>query len=101
MKREQLKALIENLVSLSGETETVEFKENNYNKEEIGKRIAGLSNSANLKDKKFAYLVFGVKDKTHKIVGTVFNPKKEKVGAMELENWLQQHLSPKIDFSIH
>lgn len=35
-----------------GETETTEFKENNFNRDEIGKRISALSNSANLLDKK-------------------------------------------------
>jgi hypothetical protein len=35
MNQEQLEKLIQNLVSLPSETETVEFKENNFNKEEI------------------------------------------------------------------
>ena len=101
MENTQLEKLIENLVSLPMETEIIEFKENNFNKDEIGKRISGLSNSANLHNKKFAYLVFGIEDKTHKIVGTRFQPKRQKVGNEELENWLMQMLSPKIDFRIY
>jgi len=100
MNHEQLQQLIKNLTSLPAETETVEFKENNFNKEEIGKRISGLSNSANLKSEKSAYMVFGVQDETHDVVGTIFHPKQEKVGTTELEHWLQQHLTPKVDFSI-
>jgi predicted HTH transcriptional regulator len=101
MNQEQLEKLIQNLVSLPSETETVEFKENNFNKEEIGTRISGLSNSANLKSEKFAYMVFGIKDGTHEVVGTHFKPKQEKIGTMELEHWLQQHLSPKVDFVVY
>ena len=58
MDQKTLEQLIGNLVSLSGETETVEFKENHFNKEDIAKRISALSNSANLLDKKKGYLVF-------------------------------------------
>lgn len=101
MNKAELSKLVKNLISLPSETETVEFKENNFEKEEMGKRISGLSNSANLKDEKLAYMVFGVRDKTHEVVGTTFKPKQERVGSTELEHWLQQHLSPKVDFSIH
>lgn len=101
MKEEKLEKLLQNLVSLSKETEIVEFKENNFQKEEIGKRISALANSANLLDKKKAYLVFGVQDKTHKVVGTTFKPKSEKIGNEYLESWLTQMLAPKTDFQIY
>ena len=101
LNQEQLEKLIQNLILLPDETEIVEFKENNYNKEEVGKRISGLSNSANLKNEKYAYLIFGIKDKTHEIVGTSFKPKKEKIGNEQYEFWLQQHLTPKVDFEIY
>ena len=83
------------------ETETIEFKENHFNKDEIGKRISAISNSANLTDQKCGYLVFGINDKTHKIVGTKFSAKTEKVGNDELEFWLTRHLDPRIDFEIY
>ena len=101
MNQEQLERLLKNLVSLPNETETVEFKENNFNKEDIGERISGLSNSANLYDKKCAYLVFGVQDKSHNIVGTIFLPSKEKIGNDHLEFWLSRHINPRIDFRIY
>lgn len=101
MNEEDLKKLLGNLVSLPVETETVEFKENNFEKSEIGKRISGLSNSANLMNEKFSYLVFGVHDNSHEIVGTKFFPHQEKVGSMILEHWLAQRIDPKIDFRIH
>jgi len=101
MNKEQLEKLLKNLVLLPSETETVEFKENNFYTEDIGKRISALSNSANLHDKKCAYMIFGVQDKSHNIVGTNFLPSKEKIGKDQIEFWLTQHINPRIDFIIH
>lgn len=101
MEKDQLKKLLENLVLLSSENETVEFKVNNASPEEIGKRISALSNSSNLHDKKCAYMVFGVEDTGHNILGTHFLPSREKIGNDQLEFWLSQHLSPRIDFVVY
>ena len=95
---EKIEKLLENLISF-GETEIVEFKKNNFQKEEIGERISALANSANLLDKKKAYLIFGVSD-DKKIIGTKFSPKTEKIGNEFLESWLHQMLAPKTDFNI-
>jgi len=100
MDQIQLEKLIKYFITLPYETETVEFKENNHTKEEIGKRISALANVANLLDEKKAYIVFGISD-DHKIVGTKFNPKTEKIGNELLESWLNQMLTPKIDFYIY
>ena len=101
MNQEQLKKLLKNLISLPNETETVEFKENNFSPEDIGKRISALSNSANLHNKKNAYLVFGIHDISHDATGTTFLPSNEKIGNDQLEFWLSQHINPRIDFRIH
>ena len=101
MDQKYFEKLIKDLSTLPSETETVEFKENKFDIENIGKRISALSNSANLHDQKFGYLVFGVKDITHEIVGTKFSPSMEKIGNEELEFWLSKHLDPKIDFRIY
>lgn len=101
MDQKQLECLLKSLSSLPTETETVEFKENKFNKEDIGKKISALSNSANLHDKKNAFLVFGVQDTTHNITGTKFLPSGEKIGNDPLEFWLSRHINPRIDFRIH
>ena len=101
MNQEQLEKLLKNLVSLPTENETVEFKENNFSAEDMGKRISALSNSANLHDKKCAYIAFGIEDITHSIVGTNFFLSRKKIGNDQLEFWLSQHLNPRIDFVIH
>lgn len=101
MNQEQLEKLIKNLVLLPNETETVEFKENKFGENDIGERISALSNSANLHDRKNAFLVFGVQDGTHNIVGTIFSPSNEKIGNDQLEFWLSRMINPRIDFRIH
>lgn len=100
MNQENLQKILQNLTSMKSETEVVEFKENNFNRLEIGKRISALANSANFLCKKRAYIVFGVSNK-HQIVGTTFKPKTEKVGAELLEFWLNKMLTPKTDFCIY
>ena len=74
---------------------------NNSNPNEIGEYISALSNSAVLKNESFGYLIWGVQNKTHEIVGTSFSPKAEKVGNEELENWLLRLLSPKIAINFY
>jgi len=101
MDKEQLEKLLKNLIALPRETETVEFKENKFSEKDIGKRISALSNSANLHDKKNAFLVFGIQDNTHNIVGTNFLPSKEKIGNEQLEFWLSKMISPRVDFRIY
>lgn len=92
--------LIQGLIKLPQETEWVEFKKDNYHHKLIGEYISALSNSACLHNKDYAYLVFGIEDETHKIVGTKLKPKEYKIGNEELENWLLRKLKPRLDFKI-
>jgi len=92
--------LIKSLIKLPKETEWVEFKENNSNPRQIGEYISALSNSVCLHHKDCGYLLFGIEDETHKVVGTKFKPKEYKIGNEELENWLLRKLKPQVDFKI-
>ncbi|MCM1042085.1 MAG: putative DNA binding domain-containing protein [Bacteroides sp.] len=89
--------LLNRLISFPQETEWLEFKHNFHSEEEIGKRLSALSNSAALLNKPFGYLVFGIEDGTHSIVGTTFKAKCHKKGNEELEMWLLNRLNPRID----
>ena len=80
------------------ETEWTEFKHNYAEPQEIGEYISALSNSAALVGKASAYLVWGLSDNDHAVVGTQFSPKTAKVGNEELENWLLRALAPRIHF---
>ncbi len=100
MSTEYLCSLLEELVALPHETEWVEFKVNNAEPENIGQYLSALSNSTTLQDKQVGYIVWGVEDSTHEIVGTNFEPRSSKVGGQELENWLSTQLEPRIEFKI-
>jgi predicted HTH transcriptional regulator len=93
-----LNSLFAELIKLPGETEWVEFKYNRADHEEIGQYISALSNSAALYEKASAYLIWGIKDSTHEVVGTTFKPNSTKIGNEELESWLLRMLAPKIHF---
>lgn len=98
---QKLCTLLKKLVALPKENEWVEFKHNFHSEDEIGERISAIANSACIENKAYGYLVFGVDDKTHEIIGTSFKPSQKMVGNNELENWLIQNLTPHIDFRIH
>ena len=67
----------------------------------IGEYISALSNSAELCERPKAYLIWGVQDDTHKIVGTEFQYRKMKKGNEELEAWLSHMLLPRINFRFY
>ncbi len=96
--RAYLLDLLRELRALSDETEWVEFKKNNADPHEIGEYISALSNSAALSGKAHAYMVWGIDNSTHDIVGTSFRPDAAKKGNEELESWLLRLLSPRINF---
>lgn len=101
MTMEYLIGLIHELRKLPAEAEWVEFKVNDETSESIGEYISALANSAALFGKTKAYLLWGVSDDKHDIVGTTFNPARKKIGKKELENWLLQRLNPKINFRFY
>lgn len=96
--QEYLVGLLHEFCQLPGETEWVEFKMNNAYPEDIGEYISALANSAALCGKANAYLVWGVADDTHDVVGTTFHPTQAKKGNEEIENWLLRLLQPRIHF---
>lgn len=96
-----LRSLLNELRSLPQETGWVEFKHNNDEPVMIGEYISALSNTAALHGKAHAYLVWGIEDNTHDIIGTDFSPHSAKKGNEELESWLLRLLSPRIFFSFH
>ena len=71
-------SLIKELLKQPNETEWLEFKHNNDDKEMIGEDISALSNSAALNGKTNAYMIWGVDDATHKVLGTTFTSLRER-----------------------
>ncbi len=96
-----LLSVLNELRKMPNETEWVEFKQNNAEPEKIGEYISALSNSAALLGKVNAWVVWGIDDGTHDLIGTTFVPALSKVGNEELENWLLRLLKPKVNFRFH
>ena len=94
-------SLVQELRKLPNETEWLEFKHNNDDPQEIGEYLSALANSAALFGKAHAYLVWGIENGTHAVIGTSFSPLTAKVGNEALENWLLRLLSPKIHFRFY
>ena len=71
----------------SNESEVVEFKEakSSYDFGKIGRYFSALSNEANLQGKPHAWLVFGVKDKGHAIVGSLFRADRKSLDSLKGE----------------
>ena len=80
------------------ENEVVEFKkaENNFDFDDLGKYFSALSNEANLRDKVFAWLVFGIHDKTRVILGTTY--KNGMKSLQKLKYDLSQHTTDRNTF---
>lgn len=96
-----LRSLLKELLALPAETEWAEFKHNSIKPESLGEYISALANATALHGKAFGYLVWGVEDDSHDIVGTDFDPERARHKQQELESWLLQKLEPKIEFNFH
>lgn len=80
------------------ESEIVEFKkaESNFDFDELGRYFSALSNETNLRERDFAWLVFGVHDKAHTIAGTSY--KDGEVALNKLKQDMSHHTSDNLVF---
>lgn len=87
MTNQELKNTLSKLRNLTSENEVVEFKkaENQYDFSKLGRYFSALSNEANLRGVKNAWLIFGIEDKTHKIVGSNFRPQRKNLDKLKTE----------------
>ena len=83
----ELQNLLTDLLCLSAETEVVEFKEANKNFDfsKLGKYFSALSKEVNLKDKKQAWLVFGVNN-SHKNSRVTISDKTKRFRPFKTRN---------------
>lgn len=102
MNTAELHALLDRLCAEPRETEWLEFKASRYESQLLGEYISALANSACLHGKPRGYLVVGIENKNHTVVGTTFDPAVEKgKGNQLLPLWLSLGLQPNIGFEIH
>jgi ATP-dependent DNA helicase RecG len=102
MNAQEHTALLDRLRREPHETEWLEFKENHYEPQVLGEYLSALANAACLAGKPRGYLVFGVQDQTHAVVGTQFDPYAVKAkGNQDLLMWLAMGLQPNVGFEVH
>jgi len=87
MNREQLNRKLDELIALPKETEWLEFKEASraFHFDKIGKYFSALANEANLKGKDCGWLVFGVRDRDRKILGTQYRHERTHLDGLKSE----------------
>ncbi len=83
MKTGNLELLVKELCTLPDETGWIEFKYNNYDTFMIGRDISALANRAAYYERSDAYMLWGIDDKTHEILGTDYNLQNIKKGGQE------------------
>ena len=101
-KNKEYAALLKKQIAKIGkEVRFLEFKSNYQDADRLGKYISALSNGACLDNEEFGYLYFGVEDETLVLLGTTFDASRIKArGNQNLEIFLRQYVTPKIDFKI-
>jgi ATP-dependent DNA helicase RecG len=87
MTEQEVTYKLRQLLSMQSENEIVEFKEanNNFDFNKLGKYFSALSNEANLLNKDCAWLIFGIQDKQHKIIGTKYRERKSDLDSLKKE----------------
>jgi len=101
MEAVELNQLLNNLI-VTWENEVIEFKQagKDYNTDKIGRYFSALSNEANLRAQKYAWLVFGVHNKTREVVGTDYRPEPGRLDSLKQQ--IKQDTQPNITFhNIH
>lgn len=93
----KLSQIVRYFASEPTEKTHVEFKVDNADPKTIGKNTSAIANIL-IKDRvPRGYIIWGVSDVGHEIVGTTFSPDTKKVGNEDLLLWLRKHLHPDLD----
>jgi ATP-dependent DNA helicase RecG len=90
--------LVNSLLGEPAESTWLEFKKDNTDPNVIGVRCSALSNAARISGRDTAYMMWGVEDGSHKVLGTCFDFNAFAVGGQPFELWLAQRLKPSLAF---
>jgi len=94
MNADRWLALVNDLRALPSETGWVEFKHGNHDPDRLARSVSALANSACLQGEPFGYMVWGIEDGSHAVVGSQFEPSTLRCGNEPLEFWLAKSLDP-------
>lgn len=89
---------IHRLCAFRDETPWLEFKTNWFEPDELGRYISALSNAAALSGVPEGYLVWGIQDGVHKVIGTDFDY-LQSINNEPLEHFLARRVVPSVAFS--
>ena len=99
--KQHVELLKKQIAEIGKEVRCLEFKSNYQDADRLGKYISAISNGACLDGQEYGYLYFGVKDETLELIGTTFDVSHVKAkGNQNLEIYLRQYITPKINFKI-
>ncbi len=91
---------LKNLLEYPREQEWFEFKANWFEPNPLGEYISALANAAAFHGQDFGYLVWGIDNDAHTIVGTTFDTTIE-VKREPLKHYLARQLFPDTAFAFH
>lgn len=97
MNSSELNSLLQSLIS-RWENETVEFKNvgDSYSTSDIGKYFSALANEANLRGHERGWLVFGVDNKSRRVVGSNYRENSERLHSTKKQ--ISDGTEPSITF---
>ena len=93
----RLEAVVMDLIAHKHEEEWFEFKTTRVTDHEIGEYISALSNAAAMVGQDAGYLVWGIENDTHRIIGTSFDYHKD-VKNEPLKHYLARNTLPDVGF---
>lgn len=97
MTQEKLQTSLADLIA-TWENEVVEFKQagKDYSTDKIGEYFSALANEANLRGIEKAWLIFGVNNKTRKVVGSDYRPEPERLQSTKMQ--ISENAEPSVTF---
>jgi len=93
----ELLPLLDHLIA-GWESEVVEFKNvsDSFSTSDIGKYFSALANEANLRNLDRAWLIFGVDDKTRRVLGSTYRADPERLNGLKLQ--ISRDTDPGVTF---
>ena len=92
MTESELIQAIDRMRSCPEEGQWFEFKTKRFDHAELGEALSGVYNGALIEDEPFAYVVYGIEDKTHDVKGTNLHSDQLAVGNEPVVFWLSKAL---------
>lgn len=93
-------SLLARLCEMPAESAWIEFKVNNSDLDMIGRWISACANAAILEGKERGFLVFGVENRTHSLLGTTVHLDSLQKGGENFHNWISRMVEPRISMEL-